>query len=732
VPHFLLAGGWIALTFARWLLPAEASVEGETLWIAGLWFLVGAAVAFHCGRANACRRRLDAADLAAALFVGGHVLSGVVVLATQGDRRAALNLVWEWLSLGVFWFAGRTLLADVRLRHALIPLMLVTAAMLSTWGVWQRFVWYPQMQREYAPLFARFRDVQRQGGDLAAIQAQLAERGLPIDASSLALFENRLLQSREPFGPFALANTFGGVLAAWLVMGILAIDWKRAASRWPISQCLGISTLALIAFCLYLTNSRTAWAGTIIALLAGLAIRLLRRALAPPIAWRAYAGLVAAGILAGAIGLSWIATHEYAVPGPLKSLAYRTQYWGGTWRLIETMPWFGSGLGQFRDRYLAFRVPESSEEIADPHNLLLDAWSNGGVIALAGLLGLIAILLIRLWKNSADRDERTTTSGGPSADDNSVFAISCFLAFPLVIAGQWISTGYWDGHADRLAVFAVVWAVLALVLMRLLRIRERAENWAGPLAALALTVHLLGAGGIGMPAVTGLWLFALVLGLPVYRFDSLPNAHKSRLPFAVGLVALLLAAGCYFTGWLPAATARRRLAEGDRVLLRSKDVSRAEQFYEQAAQADPISPEPWQRLAELEAAQAGPNHGTRDASHLRAALEFQTEAIRRAPFRAHGYFRQGELAADLARRTGAAADWEAAITAFSEAERRHPTHVRLLTEFAFALDDARRTETAREIAIKALAQDDLNRRRGHTERFLSEETRSRLEEIAVR
>jgi len=50
---------------------------------------------------------------------------------------------------------------------------------------------------------------------------------------------------------------------------------------------------------------------------------------------------------------------------------------------------------QFRQNYLPFKLPQSSEEIADPHNLVSMSGSNGGLIGLAGLAGICFAVLAR-------------------------------------------------------------------------------------------------------------------------------------------------------------------------------------------------------------------------------------------------------------------------------------------------------------------------------------------------
>ena len=79
-----------------------------------------------------------------------------------------------------------------------------------------------------------------------------------------------------------------------------------------------------------------------------------------------------------------------------KSLRYRLEYWQGTWATIREHLWLGTGPANFRDYYFRHKLPESSEEIADPHNFILDVWANAGLLGLIGLLACV-VLMIRSW-----------------------------------------------------------------------------------------------------------------------------------------------------------------------------------------------------------------------------------------------------------------------------------------------------------------------------------------------
>src|SRR3990170_3588062 len=105
-----------------------------------------------------------------------------------------------------------------------------------------------------------------------------------------------------------------------------------------------------------------------------------------------------------------------------KSLRYRVQYWCGAAAVLRESPvalLFGTGPGNFRQHYLRHKLAESSEEIADPHNFLLDVWASGGMIAVAGLsvfLGAVAAVACRnRTKPPARRADDATAAPGRAA-----------------------------------------------------------------------------------------------------------------------------------------------------------------------------------------------------------------------------------------------------------------------------------------------------------------------------
>src|SRR5262249_19715776 len=151
-------------------------------------------------------------------------------------------------------------------------------------------------------------------------------------------------------------------------------------------------SILILLVALVLTKSRSAWIG----LLVGIVI----------VAWKSRKEVPRRVYVAtGVLGLALIAAlvvgglvtgrldREVLTQAPM-SLGYRWEYWRGTWRLLtggatdlatalrSATLWRGVGPGNFRGPYLRYKLPESSEEILDPHNLFLEVWATGGIGAL--------------------------------------------------------------------------------------------------------------------------------------------------------------------------------------------------------------------------------------------------------------------------------------------------------------------------------------------------------------
>jgi len=115
-------------------------------------------------------------------------------------------------------------------------------------------------------------------------------------------------------------------------------------------------------------------------------------------------------------------------------------------------------------------------------------------------------------------------------------------------------------------------------------------RWAAPVGFVVLLVNLSAAGGIGMPGVAGTFWILLALGVP----NQPAKAFRSGAGWAGLVAALGLAVACYATAYRPVLNCQAQMQ------MAIRDLSRAREHLQSAAEADPWSAEPWRRLAALE------------------------------------------------------------------------------------------------------------------------------------
>ncbi|MBL8851861.1 MAG: O-antigen ligase family protein [Planctomycetaceae bacterium] len=718
----LFAGAGLALIVARHVLPAESSHLGETLWIVALWLLLALGWTFARVRRGASRIRWDRADLAVLLLAGGYVLAGAI---GHGNQRAALNGLWEWIGVAVAVGLMRRWLANEARWQQWLAAIETIGVVLSGLGVEQYAVEHPALRREMQELIDL--EGREQRGELSErdvrrfqqLRSELGELATNSDANARFTLRQRLMASTEPLACFALANTLAGVLSVSLLLlaGAAATAMTGGHSRLHVARI--VAPALLIGFCLVLTKSRTAWIGTLVGACAwGL------------VAWRAAwvtrrtLGLLVGALLAAAtlVGIAWWAgaLDPLVLLESSKSLRYRMEYWTGAWGVIRDHLLFGIGPGNFRQNYLRHKVAGSSEEILDPHNMFLDAWAGGGVLALAGL-AFAACIAVARWRNVA------SDAPAPFLDDDRSKRPASRLVLLSGAAGMllvWIKLGLIELQWDQRLVALICGWIVACVLLPPLRFSRASQMAAG----IALGVHLLGAGGIGMPVISTTLLLLWLGPAPAPGWEAAPDVATARL--RSGAAACIVIAGltayCLYSAVIPATLAGLYSDAAVSVMTRG-DVPASRRFLQQAILADPLDPEPHVFLAQLEHDQFRLSGG-QNAGKL--AVQELSEAIARDPENPKTYWLQAKYSLELAGRSGDRQFVESAVTSAEAAARRDPQNAPILATLATAHARAGHSDKAREAAMRALAIDDLNRSLGHVDRLLDEVTRASLQTLA--
>lgn len=717
-----------------WWVPPESSPLGETSWRAIVWLVLAVFWSIRLGMTKTKTLRAGTwnwLDVAMALMVAGHLLGGLQVLLSSGQKRAAANLLIEWVGLGAAWWVLRCVGPNANFRHRVWQLMVAAAVTAAALGIWQHSISLPSMAREYGPRIAAARAALAQGISTPVIQ-ELAAAGIPTSEPGLTLFEQRLLASREPFGMFGLANTLGGLLASALLWLLVAISPRLF--RGDVRQRLILLTgLGIIGWCLILTKSRTAALGFLVGVLWWVAQQSLRhRDLR--LKTRHGLGIVALGIAMGAIPLLLAASGVWdwqVLSEAPKSLSYRWQYWVASSRLIQEQPFLGVGLGQFRQQYLRVKLPEASEEIADPHNLWFDAWLNGGVLSVLGL----GLLGWYTWRLLCSNSEEISASP-PNKSAGLHVTLGGLLAIPVLLLAQ-AALGAWD---DRLFVLGVVFAFICAGILWIAASNPegltsgRAACW----AIIPLVVHLHGAGGFGMSGVL-LWLLMLVTfsdhKVAIQGSSKLGQQFPQTSWFGFRTVFLCLLATSV-VGWLWLPDVRcRALLEQARMLV-SRNPTAAMTLLKQAADVDPWNPEPFIQLGELQQQRVTAQMAS--TSENRSILDgfgqveqsWQQGALR-DPMNPHGWERRARTAELRFKVSRDKQDLMQAEQFWKQAVESYPTNVSYQAGWALTAENLGSRPMAIQAALQALRQDDLNRQLGHQERWLADEQRQHLESILL-
>jgi O-antigen ligase len=599
----LALGLTAALVSARAYWPSEFAAEEHTgrglPWVLALLAALALAIAglWIGGRTRLRFSWSDAAVVLLMLLVG---LSASHAL----ERRMAINLAWEWAGLGIAYVLLRNLPRTPAESSTLAGALVATAVAVSVYGLYQVAVEFPETRAMY------LKDPER----------ALKIAGVSTDAASRKHFEDRLLGSSEPTATFALANSLAGFLVGPAALA-LAVAFGAVVRRDPSGPSPGVRAVALalaavpgavLLLTLLLTKSRSAYVGLAVGL-AVLAWRERRRVPGRVLALGAL-GVVAALAVLAAVAIFGGGLDRKVLTESTKSLRYRWEYWTGAVGVISESPWGGHGPGNFAGPYLRHKLPQSSEEITDPHNLVLEVWSCAGALAAVALLAAFAFALWGIFgpARPADQPPEIAKPGAPGAPPRSPAWLLAWSAGSLIVVvlpgiGQ-LNPIFLADDLIRWLILGVSWALAVAFGLSLWRLGPVPASAVG-VGALALAVSLLGAGGIGIPSVAlSLWaLLALGQDLRDDRPCGRLRDLGGRWP-AFGLAAVWAAlAGIFFAAVVPFWKSQSALAEAyelartgragreqiDALFLRAGQG-------DQAHMGDRYSITPWLALADFE------------------------------------------------------------------------------------------------------------------------------------
>jgi O-antigen ligase len=615
-----LALGLLAsLVTARAYWPSEVDpsrVAGSGLiWVLALLIVAGLAIlgSLLGGRLFYRWSWTDAAVVALMCLVGLSARRGL-------DYRLAVNLGWDWAGLGIAYLLARNLPRTRGESTALAGALVATAVAVSVYGLYQARVEIPQLQQEFR----------------VNAEQVLRKAHFPADTQGIKAFTDRVLGSNEVFATFGLANSLAGFLVGPLVLVLAVILHNLGAtdssgSRWR-AIALAAAPLLCMLLCLMLTKSRSAAIGLVIGVVVlawGMRRRLSRRLLLT-------AGLVGIGLLGSVVAFgAWTGRLDREVlTQSARSMSYRWEYWRGAWGVISagaSSPlqalaaptfWSGVGPGNFGGRYLLYKLPQASEEIQDPHNLILEVWATAGIAAVLALLAALGLAMFNLIRqpcavSTADFQEDSPVSSAPRRstrvprETHAVFSEEAAGAIPPPRSQGWLILAAALGlvmvlfvgemnlfQNDLFARWLVLTAgwVSAVVCGHALWRRCPLPPLGFGTAALASVINLLAAGGISYPGVAlCLWLLiALGLNLSEGRTCGALRENAGRAPTVVVACLWAALAGTFVGTVSPYWQSEAAVARADQALRRlPPDFEKAQAAYEFAKQADRFNPRPW-------------------------------------------------------------------------------------------------------------------------------------------
>ena len=708
----LLLAAATALVVCTPLIPSEAAPEQGIgimivmLWLIALvgWFLSGLT-------SGSLAMRTGPASVALLVFLLSYVVSGLVRL-DDGNARATINLLWQWVGLGVSFFLLRQLITTRAAARALLVVMIALASGLACLGFHQRFVEFPRNVRQYEQ----------------TPQAVLQEYGFTATATAPELrhFEDRL-RSTEPFATFALANSFAGFLVPWLVivlgLALTAGSWTQSASaRRHVIAALLIA--AFLGGCLLLTKSRSAYLATA----AGVLLLLVwqwRRSAAASRKWLLWTALLSALAACAVLTAVWFIDPLILAEAP-KSLLYRAQYWRAALAMVADYPWFGSGPGNFQQYYTLYKLPEASETVADPHNFLLEIWSTGGTVAFLAWIVLLAVAAVQAGRAYKRTAPASPQDPGHQLEDagaglGATMAIYCGAAVGVLMA---YPVGFLVDYPPHLAVLVLALPVAALVCWSLSGWALRGElvPWLPALALVVLLINLLAAGGISFPGVAQCgWLLAAVALNAAVQYRGERRLGRTGILAGI-IVSLALVLGLHQTAFRPVMVAQTRLTQAE-LSIAQGDAEQALRHLGAAAAADPFWYQPWWQRAQLAHSRWIQTRDSQDWQRFELSVE---QALDRNPRASELHRLAGNLYLAAYRLDGQGEQIDAALAAFRRASRLHPNHNMLHAQLAWTYHLKGDSERAAQQAAEALRLDELN---PHIEQKLSMQRLPDVDEV---
>jgi tetratricopeptide (TPR) repeat protein len=258
------------------------------------------------------------------------------------------------------------------------------------------------------------------------------------------------------------------------------------------------------------------------------------------------------------------------------------------------------------------------------------------------------------------------------------------------------------------------------------------------IAAIALLVNLLAAGGITYPSVAdSLWLLLAIelnrCGIGAASRDALRASNWSRgvpvkknVRWTVGMILAGLLAIAIWLEYLPVMGCRLQLGIADTNTAAGR-TGPSRDALEAALSADPWSVPAATRLA---AQRFADYEALPTSTQLRSLADADVRARQLAPRRSSVWAQSADFAAAIYNDTRNVEYRTAAIRYFERAIDLYPTNANLHAEAARFWQSAGESERAHDAAAEALRLDDATRAAGHQDRVFEDMLRQELKSLS--
>ena len=611
-------------------------------------------------------------------------IAGVVSCYYAGNKRLAINGTLDWLCFPILTIMLVQLLRTQWQRRLVLAAILASATVNAAQCYEQYFMGFAETIEQYE----------------ASKEEFWAKQGVELDSTTVDAFERRL-RARETTGFFAHSNVAGAylMLCAFAAMGLIVSQLRRVREV-SVNLLEGLAfmgavflTLALIV-AIFLTGST----GAIVAGIAGLALLSFawwksgwiashRRA----VFWISWTTVVAG--FAAVIGHG---LYHDSLPG--WSLTFRWQYWKATAAMIADHFWTGVGRENFGRHYTFYKDIASPEEVSNPHNFLLQAFAEWGVLGfVAVVVMLVGVTHLVARSTPGPVEHRPAGTSQPK----NYFWWATGLTIVAVLGRAFLL-----GTNDPNYVYYAATTTGLIWLPAFLVFCPTGENQ-NPIRPVALS-FALGAGlfafllqdmisfALFIPA-SATTFFAL-LGIWITErkaeFESSPPRNSlRRLPLLAAAVAMTSA---YF-GWvfMPVARANYHLKEAARLRQAGGDKDRLDQSFQAAASADPLDPTPEVQQAEWLASLG-------DEVSLRAAFLALDEGLDLDYRSLSLHRRKTQLHLAIAHRSSGPQDYLSAVDAARRALALYPQDPAGLVTLADTEFMAGRELQSKELLLEAI------------------------------